>query len=145
MSTNLSRSSRRPIKIKDLGKLVREKRKANKLTLEDVAHRIGISAATLSRLERQNMNTNALNMTPDTRTIAAVASWLGVSVEGFSGINEQFAKNNTPDLVEAHLRADRNLDPEAAEKLGMMFRLAYEQFARSNLESSSNPKDKVDK
>ena len=142
MSTNQSRFSRQPVKIKDLGKLVREKRKANKLTLEEVAERIGVSAATLSRLERQHAN--ALNMSPDTRTITAIASWLGVSVDGFSGIEEQWAHRSTPDLIEAHLRADRNLDPEAAEKLGIMFRLAYEQFTKSNSGFNSNPNDEAD-
>ena len=141
MSTNQSRNSRQPIKIRDIGRLVRERRKANKLTLEEVAERTGVSAATLSRLERQNRKIDTPTMTPDTRTIAAVASWLGVPVEGFSGVNEQILQKSIPDIVEAHLRADRNLDPQAAERLGTMFRLAYEQFAKSNSESDSTPTD----
>jgi transcriptional regulator with XRE-family HTH domain len=142
MSTNQFGFSKQPVKIKDLGKLVREKRKANKLTLEEVAERIGVSAATLSRLERQQVK--ALNISPDTRTITAIASWLGVSIDGFSGIEEKLAQRSTPDLIEAHLRADRKLDPEAAEKLGIMFRLAYEQFTKSNSGVNSNPNDESD-
>jgi hypothetical protein len=37
---------------------------------------------------------------------------------------------STPDIVEAHLRADRNLDAETAAALGRMFRLAYERFTQ---------------
>ncbi len=141
MSENQHRNSRQPVKIKNLGKLVRGKRRANKLTLEQVAEKTGISAATLSRLERQYTNTNTPSITPDTRTVTAVASWLGVSIEGFSRVEEELIQKSTPDVVEAHLRADRNLNPESAETLGIMFRLAYEQFAKSNSEPTSTSVD----
>jgi len=34
-----------------------------------------------------------------------------------------------PDIVEAHLRADRNLTPETAKALSELFRVAYQQFS----------------
>ena len=47
-----------------------------------------------------------------------------------------------PDLVFAHLRADRNLDPSAADLLGEMFRAAYEQVAGgASSEGGSDPTD----
>ncbi len=131
-------TSETQIKIEDLGKLVHKKRKARKLTLEQVAEQTGVSASTLSRLERQHKYADAESITPDTRTITAVATWLGLSVEKFLSAGEsQQIQKSTPDLVEAYLRADRKLDPDAAEKLGMMFRLAYDQFAKTNSEPTS--------
>ena len=35
----------------------------------------------------------------------------------------------TPEIVEAHLRADRNLTPETANALSELFRVAYQQFS----------------
>ena len=35
----------------------------------------------------------------------------------------------TPEIIEAHLRADRNLTPETANALSELFRVAYEQFS----------------
>jgi hypothetical protein len=36
------------------------------------------------------------------------------------------AGESTPDIVEAHLRADRNLDAKTAAAFGRIFRAAYE-------------------
>jgi len=36
----------------------------------------------------------------------------------------------TADLVEANLRADKNLSPETANALSELFRVAYEQFSK---------------
>lgn len=40
---------------------------------------------------------------------------------------------DTPSAVEVHLRADRNLDPSAAEALAAMFRHLYEGVASGKL------------
>jgi len=83
---------------------------------------------------------------PDTRTLAAVARWLAVPlgqiVEGDTPeetgsrtpertpVVTHRAGESVPDMVEAHLRADRHLDDEAALALAQMFRVAYDQFSR---------------
>ena len=36
-----------------------------------------------------------------------------------------------PEIVEAHLRADKNLTPETAAALSELFRVAYTQFSRN--------------
>ncbi len=36
----------------------------------------------------------------------------------------------TPEIVEAHLRADKNLTPETAKALSELFRVAYSQFKK---------------
>jgi hypothetical protein len=37
-----------------------------------------------------------------------------------------------PEIVEAHLRADRNLTPQTAAALSELFRVAYNQFSRND-------------
>jgi hypothetical protein len=36
----------------------------------------------------------------------------------------------TPEIVEAHLRADKNLTPDTAKALSELFRVAYQQFRK---------------
>jgi hypothetical protein len=36
----------------------------------------------------------------------------------------------TPEIVEAHLRADKKLTPETAQALSELFRVAYQQFSK---------------
>jgi hypothetical protein len=43
-----------------------------------------------------------------------------------------FPHESTPEIVEAHLRADRNLTPETADALSELFRVAYSQFSRTD-------------
>ena len=42
-----------------------------------------------------------------------------------------FPQESTPEIVEAHLRADRNLTSETASALSELFRVAYTQFSRT--------------
>jgi hypothetical protein len=42
-----------------------------------------------------------------------------------------YPHESTPEIVEAHLRADRNLSPETADALSQLFRVAYSQFSRT--------------
>jgi HTH-type transcriptional regulator / antitoxin HigA len=49
--------------------------------------------------------------------------------------------SSLPELVSAHLRADRNLDPAAADMLGKMFRAAYEQAAGAEPEEEEDAPD----
>ena len=49
-----------------------------------------------------------------------------------------YPHESTPEIVEAHLRADRNLSPETADALSQLFRVAYSQFSRN--ESSGPPR-----
>ncbi len=51
-------------------------------------------------------------------------------ISGRSETPPPLSNTSLPDIVDAHLRAERNLDPDAADALGQMFRLAYEQFSK---------------
>ena len=90
-------------------------------------------AATLSRIENGTGK-------PDADNIARLTAWLDMPVERvMSGRKTEEGTDNsavvyfpheaTPDIVEAHLRADRNLTPETAKALSELFRVAYQQFS----------------
>lgn len=137
-----SDSSSRVVRVGDLGELIRKKRKAENLTLEQAAKQSGVSAATLSRWQRQRLASSnnegaTVSHEPDMRTLAAITRWLGVSLENLIDVDTprpghevvHRETDTVPDIVTAHLRADRNLDRGTAEALARFFRSAYEQFA----------------
>jgi transcriptional regulator with XRE-family HTH domain len=116
----------------ELGRSIRRKREETGLSLRDVADETGVSASTLSRIENGTGK-------PDADNIARLTAWLNVPVERImSGRNTEsdedqavvyFPQESTPEIVEAHLRADRNLTPETAKALSELFRVAYAQFS----------------
>lgn len=135
--------SEQQISIADLAGRLYRKRKGRGMTLEQASEQIGVSAATLSRLERlRDQDSPAAHgresIIPDTRTLTAITRWLDVPlgrVVRFQAPDEAAASiegegGSVPDKVEAHLRADRNLDDESALALTQMFRMAYDQFSR---------------
>lgn len=137
----------------ELGELIRARRRQDRLTLEQAALQCGISPATLWRLERQeSVRTGKRLPEPDTKTLGAVTRWLGVSLNRvldtpIASAADSIAHGQhetTPDIIEAHLRADRNLDPQASAALGRMFRLAYEQFQQRSNVSDSLPQNDGD-
>jgi transcriptional regulator with XRE-family HTH domain len=121
------------INVAELGELVKRQRERTKMSLREVATTTGVSASTLSRVE------NGVG-TPDSATLARLAQWLGVPLErlmsgsllSHSEAAEPvvyFPTESTPSIVEAHLRADKNLQPETAKALAELFRVAYNQFS----------------
>lgn len=116
----------------ELGRAIRRRREEKALSLRDVADETGVSASTLSRIENGTGK-------PDADNIARLTSWLNVPMERIMG-NRRTDKSDVqavvfyphesmPEIVEAHLRADRNLTPETAKALSEMFRVAYQQFS----------------
>lgn len=116
----------------ELGRAIRRKREETGLSLRDVADETGVSASTLSRIENGTGK-------PDADNIARLTGWLDVPVERIMSGREAdsdkeqavvyFPHESTPEIVEAHLRADRNLTPETAKALSELFRVAYTQFS----------------
>jgi transcriptional regulator with XRE-family HTH domain len=116
----------------ELGRSIRRKREETGLSLRDVADETGVSASTLSRIENGTGK-------PDADNIARLTAWLNVPVERIMSGRDQggdedravvyFPQESTPEIVEAHLRADRNLTPETAKALSELFRVAYAQFS----------------
>jgi transcriptional regulator with XRE-family HTH domain len=133
------------LNIVELGEYVKRKRQEEKLSLRQVATNISVSASTLSRIE------NGIGV-PDSATLARLAAWLGIPLERLmrGSLMEAgematepyvepviyYPTESTPSIVEAHLRADRNLKPDMAKALAELFRVAYTQFANTQSETT---------
>ncbi len=115
-------------KVAQLGGLIKAKRGEKKLGLREAARDSGVSASTLSRLERKT--TTSL---PDVETLNRLATWLNVPVEAILGNRELIPDQHPPELrtidkIEIHLRADKDLKPETAEALATAFRVLYNKL-----------------
>ena len=114
----------------ELGRAIKRRREELKLSLRDVADVTDVSASTLSRIENGTGR-------PDADNIARLTQWLDMPVDrlmtkhGGSEVEPviYYPHEATPEIVEAHLRADRNLTPETANALSELFRVAYQQFS----------------
>ena len=122
------------INTKELGRAIKRKREELGISLRDVANETQVSASTLSRIENGTGK-------PDADNIARLTSWLDMPVDrvmkksGAAGDGAiepviYYPHESTPSIIEAHLRADRNLTPETARALSEMFRVAYTQFSK---------------
>jgi transcriptional regulator with XRE-family HTH domain len=133
----MTRSIRTLVNTQELGRAIRRRRDELQLSLRDVADKTGVSASTLSRIENGTGK-------PDADNIARLTSWLDMPMERvLAGRHADsqaaqpvvyFPHESTPEIVEAHLRADRNLTPETASALSELFRVAYSQFSQSGQE-----------
>jgi hypothetical protein len=93
-----------------------------------------VSASTLSALKTAPAR-------PDADNIARLAAWLDMPIErvmhhGNRAANDPkpvvyYPHESTPEIVEAHLRADKHLSPHTAKALAELFRVAYAQFSES--------------
>ncbi|HEX8098303.1 MAG TPA: helix-turn-helix transcriptional regulator [Pyrinomonadaceae bacterium] len=127
----MAHSDKNLVNTVELGRAIRRKREETGLSLRDVADETGVSASTLSRIENGTGK-------PDADNIARLTTWLNVPMERIMGRQAAgddakpvvyFPQEATPEIVEAHLRADRNLTPETASALAELFRVAYTQFS----------------
>ncbi len=131
----MRQSTKSLINTEELGRAIRRRREELALSLRDVADQTNVSASTLSRIENGTGK-------PDADNIARLTTWLDVPLERIlrgGGEDRNAAKavvyfphESTPEIVEAHLRADRNLSPETADALSELFRVAYSQFSRTD-------------
>ena len=92
-----------------------------------------MSASTLSRIENGTGR-------PDADNIARLTQWLDMPVDRIMGRGTEsdvepvvyYPHEATPEIVEAHLRADKKLSPETANALSELFRVAYNQFSKQS-------------
>src|SRR5258708_25620616 len=111
----MSRLPKPFVNTEELGRAIRRRRIELSLSLRDVADKTGVSASTLSRIENGTGK-------PDADNIARLAAWLDMPMERvLSGRHADgeataaviyYPHESTPEIVEAHLRADHNLTPE---------------------------------
>jgi transcriptional regulator with XRE-family HTH domain len=117
----------------ELGRAIKRRRQELELSLRDVADKTEVSASTLSRIENGTGR-------PDADNIARLTDWLDVPIDRVMskrGSDEvepvvYYPHEETPEIVEAHLRADRNLTDDTAKALSELFRVAYSQFSEKD-------------
>ena len=113
----------------ELGRAIKRRREELGLSLRDVADVTAVSASTLSRIENGTGR-------PDADNIARLTQWLDMPVDRLMKHADNvepviyYPHEATPEIVEAHLRADKNLDPQTAVALSELFRVAYQRFSK---------------
>ncbi len=121
----------RLISTMELGRVIKRRREELGLSLRDVADKTSVSASTLSRIENGTGK-------PDADNIARLTNWLDMPIDRVMKVKKSdnkvepviyYPHEATPEIVEAHLRADKNLSEETASALSELFRVAYTQFA----------------
>lgn len=117
----------------ELGRAIKRRRRELDLSLRDVADKTGVSASTLSRIENGTGK-------PDADNIARLTDWLDVPIDRVMNKRSDseveavvyYPHEATPEIVEAHLRADKNLTDDTAQALSELFRVAYSQFSQKD-------------
>ncbi len=112
----------RGIEVEELGRLVREKRAVERLSVRQTAESAGVSFSTISRVEAGNQ--------PDLATFLNLCAWLGYPPEHFYEPFAKRARIPTVDQVIKHLSADPRLSREAAGKISSVVRDLYAALAR---------------
>src|SRR5688572_9822745 len=84
--------------------------------MRDVSKEIGVSAPTISRIEQGKV--------PDVDTFIKLCEWLGVTADTFTMSSSKGLKPGKMALV-AHLRAEKELEPETVNLLIKMIDFAY--------------------
>ena len=106
--------------LSDLGRLVLVERTRRGMSLRDAALAIGIPFNTLARVEKGHV--------PDLPKFKRLVEWCGADIKQFFEIQEKATA--TTDVIAEHLRADRNLPPEAAERIAGIVDDLYQALAR---------------
>src|SRR5215204_2759440 len=103
----------------ELGRAIKRRREELSLSLRDVADVTNVSASTLSRIENGTGK-------PDADNIARLTNWLDMPVDRVMKRTSKasdveavvyYPHESMPEIVEAHLRADRNLTSDTAKAL----------------------------
>jgi len=122
-----------PVRWDDLAEAIRAKLDVDHLTLDQAAEQIGTSAASLSRILNRKS-------TPNSDSFALLTAWLGVPTQRFMEQPPEVEAHNiahyvsesTPQIVRAHLRADKNLSPETASALSEAFNALYRHYSQQS-------------
>lgn len=108
-----------------LGAMLRERRGGR--GIRDVANEIGISPATLTRIEGGRI--------PDLGTFTKICTWLKVNPAEILDLPTDLrqpatVEEESPTVAAVHLRADRDLPLGAANDLAQLILAAHKELAR---------------
>lgn len=99
------------IALRELGAELKDYREENDVSLRALARETGVSASTLSRVERGHV--------PDLEAVETLADFLGVTVRTAEGSTPSGRRD--PEAlsrqIRVHLRANKNLSEEAAREI----------------------------
>ena len=110
------------VRLGQIGTLLRERRGTR--GVRDTAKEIGVSPATLSRIENGKQ--------PDLATFEKLCRWLEMSPMEFldtNGPDPAGAEPQVPMVATAHLRAKQQITPQLAQALGEMIIRAQFMYA----------------
>ena len=108
------------LELSDLGRLVLAERSRRGMSLREAALAIGIPFNTLARVEKGHV--------PDLPKFKRLVEWCGTDIKQFFVIQQKATA--TTDVIADHLRADRNLPFEAAERIAGIVSDLYMALAR---------------
>ena len=95
-------------------------RQVRDLNWKQVSAQSGVSASTLTRM--------AQGKCPDVNGLAALTLWSGLNSNDFVRPTAQKVDPEPLAMISTHLRADKNLTPQAAAMLDELVKTAYERL-----------------
>ena len=107
------------LELSDLGGLVAAERQRRGISIREAAEEIEIPFNTLARVEKGNV--------PDLPKFKRLVDWCGADIGDFFELHEK--ATTTTDLIAEHLRADRNLPSDAAERIAGIVNDLYQALA----------------
>ena len=107
------------LELSDLGRLVADERQRRGISIREAAKETDIPFNTFARVEKGHV--------PDLPKFKRLVDWCGADVLDFFELQEKAIA--TTDLIAEHLRADRNLPPEAAERIAGIVDDLYQALA----------------
>jgi|SRR5271157_1509758 len=104
-----------------LGKMITERRSGK--GIREVAAEIGISPATLSRVESGRV--------PDLETFSRICTWLKLDPNKILGVSvEPMTEVEPTHAAAVHLKADAALPEGAADDLAVLITMAHHELSR---------------
>lgn len=107
--------------VSELGRLVKDKRSSDDLSIRQAAAAAHISFSTLSRVEAGGQ--------PDLATFSSLCAWLGVEPSRFFTPIARKSQTHLEEAIE-HLITDPDLAPDAAERIAGVVRDMYQVLAK---------------
>ena len=110
-----------PISAAEFAARLSARRRERRISLREAAAELGVSAATLSRVERSDY-------LPERDNLFKLLAWLGLA-GGQQPAEPHPPGASTLEAIELHLHADAQLSALDAHAIAQMVRLAYERLS----------------